>query len=52
VDLVNSPVRRWLVQYDAEQTGQLGVGKPLTAEQQRTRRRECGTRDGARTCRS
>ena len=25
-------VRRWLVQFEAEQLGQSGIGKPLTAE--------------------
>lgn len=39
-DLVDSAVRRWLAQYDAEQAGQPGVGKPLTAEQQRIRELE------------
>jgi transposase len=28
-------IRRWMEQYEAEQQGQLGIGKPLTAEQQR-----------------
>ena len=28
-------VRRWLVQFEAEQLGQSGAGKPLTAEHQR-----------------
>ena len=28
-------IRRWLTQYSAEQSGQSGIGKPLTAEQQR-----------------
>lgn len=39
-DLVESAVRRWLAQYDAEQAGQVGIGKPLTAEQQRIRELE------------
>ncbi len=39
-DLVDSAVRRWLVQYDAEQAGQAGPGKPLTPEQQRIRELE------------
>ncbi len=30
--LVDSAVRRWLAQYEAEQAGRPGVGKPLTAE--------------------
>jgi transposase len=33
-------IRRWLAQYDAEQSGQSGIGKPLTAEQQRIRQLE------------
>lgn len=39
-DLVDSAVRRWLAQYDAEQSGQAGIGKPLTPEQQRIRELE------------
>lgn len=39
-DLVNSAVRRWLAQYNAEQAGQPGQGKPLTPEQQRIRELE------------
>ncbi len=30
-------IRRWLAQYGAERSGQSGIGKPLTAEQQRIR---------------
>jgi transposase len=33
-------IRRWLEQYDAEQSGQPGIGKPLTPEQQRIRQLE------------
>ncbi|WP_232730747.1 IS3 family transposase [Janthinobacterium sp. 64] len=33
-------IRRWLQQYSAEQNGQPGIGKPLTAEQQRIRQLE------------
>ena len=33
-------VRRWTEQYDAEQSGQPGIGKPLTAEHQRIRQLE------------
>jgi transposase len=33
-------VRRWLEQFDAEQSGQPGIGKPLTPEQQRIRQLE------------
>ncbi len=40
LDLVDSAVRRWLEQYDAEQAGQPGIGKPLTAEQERIRQLE------------
>ena len=40
LDLVESAVRRWLAQYDAEQSGQPGLGKPLTPEQQRIRELE------------
>ena len=32
-----SAIRRWVAQYAAEQSGQPGIGKPLTAEQQRIR---------------
>lgn len=39
-DLTESAVRRWLEQYDAEQAGQAGIGKPLTPEQQRIRELE------------
>lgn len=38
--LVDSAVRRWLAQYDAEQAGQAGIGNPLTPEQQRIRQLE------------
>ena len=37
-------VRRWLTQFDAEQLGQAGIGKPLTAEQQRIRELETENR--------
>ena len=30
-----SAIRRWVAQYAAEQSGQPGIGKPMTAEQQR-----------------
>jgi transposase len=40
LDLIDSAVRRWLAQYDAEQSGQVGIGKPLTPEQQRIRELE------------
>lgn len=35
--LGETAVRRWLAQYDAESLGQAGIGKPLTADQQRIR---------------
>ena len=37
-------VRRWLKQAEAEQTGGRGIGKPLTAEQQRIRQLEAENR--------
>lgn len=37
-------IRRWLAQYDAEQSGQPGIGKPLTTEQQRIRQLELENR--------
>lgn len=33
-------VRRWVQQYEAEASGQPGIGKPLTPEQQRIRQLE------------
>ena len=42
--LGESAVRRWLAQVCAEQTGQPGIGKPLTAEQQRIRQLEAENR--------
>ena len=38
--LGESAVRRWLGQFEAEQSGQSGIGKPLTAEYQRIRQLE------------
>ena len=35
--LGESAVRRWVSQFEAEQQGQGGIGKPLTAEHQRIR---------------
>ena len=35
--LVESVVRRWLSQFEAEQAGLPGIGKPITAEHQRIR---------------
>jgi len=33
-------IRRWMAQYEAEQSGQPGIGKPLSPEQQRIRQLE------------
>ena len=38
--LGENAVRRWVSQFDAEQQGQSGTGKPLTAERQRIRQLE------------
>ena len=38
--LGETAVRRWLGQFEAEQSGQSGIGKPLTAEHQRIRQLE------------
>jgi len=38
--LGETAVRRWLVQFDSEQLGQPGIGKPLTSDQQRIRQLE------------
>jgi len=40
MDIGPTAIRRWVQQYDAEQKGQPGIGKPLTAEQQRIRQLE------------
>ncbi len=37
-------IRRWLKQVDAEHAGQKGIGRPLTAEQQRIRQLEAENR--------
>ena len=42
--LGETAVRRWVTQFDAEQLGQAGIGKPLTAEQQRIRELEMENR--------
>ena len=39
-----SAVRRWIAQFEAEQLGQSGIGKPLTAEHQRIRQSEAENR--------
>lgn len=38
--LGETAVRRWLKQVQAEQSGQAGIGKPLTPDQQRIRQLE------------
>ena len=40
MDIGQTAIRRWLAQFSAEQSGQRGIGKPLTAEQQRIRQLE------------
>ncbi|CAI8853808.1 transposase [Pseudomonas chlororaphis] len=40
LDLGETAVRRWVQQYEAEQLGGPGIGKPLTSEQQRIRQLE------------
>lgn len=40
MDIGQTAIRRWLTQCSAEQNGQPGIGKPLTAEQQRIRQLE------------
>jgi transposase len=40
LDLGETAVRRWVQQYEAEQLGGTGIGKPLTSEQQRIRQLE------------
>ena len=40
MDLAESAVRRWIEQFDEEAAGRPGLGKPLTAEQQRIRQLE------------
>lgn len=37
-------IRRWVTQYEAELNGESGIGKPLTAEQQRIRALEAELR--------
>lgn len=44
MDLVESAVRRWIEQFDEEAAGRPGLGKPLTAEQQRIRQLEAENR--------
>jgi transposase len=40
LNIGETAVRRWVQQYEAEQLGQTGIGKPLTSEQQRIRQLE------------
>ena len=40
IQLGESAVRRWLGQFEAEQSGHSGIGKPLTAEHRRIRQLE------------
>jgi transposase len=40
LNIGETAVRRWVQQFEAEQLGQAGIGKPLTAEQQRIRQLE------------
>ena len=40
MQLGETAVRRWLTQFEAEQSGLSGIGKPLTPEQQRIRQLE------------
>ena len=44
MQLGETAVRRWLTQFEAEQSGSPGIGKPLTAEQQRIRQLESENR--------
>jgi transposase len=44
MNLGATAVRRWVVQLNAEQLGEAGAGKPLTAEQQRIRHLESENR--------
>ncbi len=42
--LGETAIRRWVTQHEAELTGQSGIGKPLSAEQQRIRMLEAQNR--------
>jgi transposase len=44
MDLGETAVQRWIQQYQMELNGQDGLGKPLTAEQQRIRELEAQNR--------
>ena len=43
-DIGQTAIRRWLTQYEAEQSGQRGIGNPLTVEQQKIRQLESENR--------
>lgn len=45
LNIGDTAVRRWVQQYESEQLGSAGIGKPLTAEQQRIRELERQVRD-------
>jgi transposase len=45
LNIRDTAVRRWVQQYESEQLGSAGIGKPLTAEQQRIRELERQVRD-------
>ncbi len=40
MDIGETAIRRWIKQYQAEQSGQRGIGNPLTADLQRIRQLE------------
>ena len=44
MNLGETALRRWVAQVEAEQLGQPGIGKPLTADQQRIRQLETENR--------
>lgn len=44
MDVGETALRRWLTQVDAEHAGERGIGKPLTADQQRIRQLESENR--------
>jgi transposase len=44
MDVGETAVRRWVSQLEAEQSGESGMGRPLTPEQQRIRQLEAENR--------
>ena len=44
MNLGETAIRRWLSQFEAEQAGHSGIGKPLTVEHQRIRQLELENR--------